>query len=171
MGGSWIHTRPLSSVTFSTLNMCRAPPWVTCDCLHSLPVSACGLWLTTPRGVVPRPTPSGGWWLLEARSLSSSTTCRTSNLSPAASADPRKCRMRRGYRSTAPARPGEQSASVLRRSNRRAEAAILRLLVADVTIRTNGRRGTAHRFLEPKWRPLVTVNSGSCYRLSSPELG
>src|SRR2546425_12816197 len=85
MGGSWIHIRPLSSMTFSTLNMCPEPPWVTCDCLHSLPVSACGLWLTTPRRVVPRPTPSGGWWLLEAvrsaaRRHAERRTCRRQHL-------------------------------------------------------------------------------------------
>ena len=39
------------------------------------------------------------------------------------------------------------------------QAAILRVLLADVKIRTNGQRGRAHRFLEPEWRPLVGLNS------------
>ena len=47
------------------------------------------------------------------------------------------------------------------------QAAILRVLVADVKIRTNGRRGTAHRFLEPEWRPLVSLNSDGNRRWSS----
>jgi hypothetical protein len=46
------------------------------------------------------------------------------------------------------------------------QAAILRVLLADVKIRTNGRRGTAHRFLEPEWRPLVSLNSDGVRRWS-----
>ena len=46
------------------------------------------------------------------------------------------------------------------------QAAILRVLMADVKIRTNGLRGSGHRFLEPEWRPLVSLNSDGQHRSS-----
>jgi hypothetical protein len=39
------------------------------------------------------------------------------------------------------------------------QAAILRLLISDAKIRTNGKRGSAHKYLAPEWRPLVSLNS------------
>jgi hypothetical protein len=46
------------------------------------------------------------------------------------------------------------------------QAAILRLLVANVKIRTNARRGAGHRYLEPEWRPLVSLGTDGQRRWS-----
>ena len=92
---------------------------------------------------------------------------------PRESWKPRKMRAFQARTRSGASSPGRQPPGVLRRADGGATGGNLRALMADVKIRTHGLCGSRHRFLEPEWRPLVSLNSDgqhptSCHPTRNP---